>query len=347
MHEKITSPPLIAKNNKSITKLLSLKWPLHFLQARLFLTRVLIFNELVAVILLRQQIKNLNMKKTITSLFIAVSIHTFAQSGSDKKIIPDDSLKIILKLKSVDDVLTFNQAHVSPNALEYNWEIKINSDGKLQTGDSEGYDVGLALMNYKFGSSLSYTGTIISGSDQHTWIYSGNTKTYGNQLIAEFNFADTSIILTGLRSWPELSEINNGNTFMAHTYYNSPSGIETDTLKATTISNAVTMDQTEDVTSSFMDLKSVNIIVPSTVNLSERRKDFNSLYIYPNPGTGKFFLSSHFPEKTATTVFNSLGIQVFTPVHSGEIDLTDQPAGIYFVKITKDNFLFSTKVIIH
>ncbi|MCW3077947.1 MAG: putative beta-agarase [Bacteroidetes bacterium] len=319
---------------------------MHFLQATHFLRRVLIFKEVMAVILLRQQIKKLNMEKTITTLLIALSIQALAQSSPVKKTVPDDSLKIILKLKSVNDVLTFNQPHVGPNTLEYNWEIKINTDGKLQTGDSNGYDVGLALVNYKFGSSLSYTGTIISGTDQHTWIYSGGNVTYGNQLNAEFNFADTAIIITGLRSWPELSEINNGNIFMAHTLYNSPNGIETDTLSAAVIANATVVDQTGDVSTSCVDLKSVNIIVTSTVNVSERKKDLNALYIYPNPGNGKFFLSSCFPNNALTKVFNASGAEVCTGNVSGEIDLTNQPAGIYFVKITKDNFLFSAKIIL-
>lgn len=255
---------------------------------------------------------------------------------------PNDSVKVILKLKSVNNVLTFNQPHVLPNTLEYKWEIKINTDNNSLTGDQQGYDVGIAMLNVKFGTSQSYTGSIISGSEQNTFIYQGNTVSYGNQLNAFFIEVDTSILICGLKAWPEFAQLDNNDTFTCATFINESSGCETDVTSAATIGTGIT-DQVNDVTYSFMDIKSVNFVSEFTVGLSESKISDKSFNFFPNPGNGLF----HFNDKLSgkMTLVNASGIEVPFKITNNTIDLTESESGIYFLKIQSQNSVSFHKLI--
>lgn len=273
-----------------------------------------------------------------TTILLSAGSFMFSQSQND-------TLKIILKLKSVHNVLTFNQNHVTPNTLEYMWEIKINSDNNTQTGDNQGYDVGLAMVNIKFGTSQSYTGTIISGSDQHTLIYQGNTSSYGNQLTAVFNYADTSIIITGLRSWPELAAIDNNDSFYCSSYFNCASGIESDFTAPAFISSGIT-DQLNDVNTSFIDIKSVTFVSETPVGINRSNYKNTQLKIFPNPSAGKFYIDVNLQD-LSLSVLNSHGIPVPFTQNINEIDLTGQMPGVYFLKIVSENSIINHKIILN
>jgi len=276
------------------------------------------------------------MKHVIASvLFLTLSAYCFSSN---------DSLKVIIKLKSITNVLTFNQPHVAPGALEYLWEVKIDSDNNTNTGDNDGYDVGLVLENIKFGTSPSYTGSIISGTDQHTWIYNGSSKIYGNQLFAYFNFPDSTISLIGFQSWPELINVNSGDRISARTYFNSVTGAQRDSTIATTICNNPLVDAQGDIQSPFMDLASIKVELPITVNITEEKSDKNKLVIFPNPGTGMFYLKNIAKK---IEVYDALGIKILSLQNGSTIDLQGFPKGIYLMKIQRENDYFSTKVTVY
>ncbi|MGZ3900306.1 MAG: T9SS type A sorting domain-containing protein [Bacteroidia bacterium] len=267
------------------------------------------------------------MRSVITTLFLAFSGYSFGLTD-----LSNDSLKVVIKLKSINNVLTFNQPHVTAGALEYSWEVRINSDNNNSTGDNEGYDVSLVLENTKYGTSPSYTGSIISGTDQHTWIYSGSTKNYGNQLISYFNFSDSTITLVGLKSWPELTNVNTGDQISARTFYNSPAGIQTDNISPFSLSANSGQDIQGDVPSAFIDLLSVKVELPTSVSLKENLSIVNKIIIYPNPGNGVFYLSEG--AKANIHIYDDAGRRIQTLENKNEIDLRPFPKGIYIIQIS-------------
>ncbi|MFH2144379.1 MAG: T9SS type A sorting domain-containing protein, partial [Bacteroidota bacterium] len=77
-----------------------------------------------------------------------------------------------------------------------------------------------------------------------------------------------------------------------------------------------------------------------------------SLSIYPNPGDGIFYISSvnYSNQEMQVIVFNMLGNTVYSATnYSGEfsIDMSQQPAGIYYVNINADNKIFRKKVVVN
>jgi hypothetical protein len=65
--------------------------------------------------------------------------------------------------------------------------------------------------------------------------------------------------------------------------------------------------------------------------------DVVASYVYPNPTTGKLKVSRAENSFTEIKVFNMLGDEILSKASKGmsdEIDLSDQPKGIYFVNIT-------------
>lgn len=274
------------------------------------------------------------MKKIITTLFLAATAIASAQN---------DSVKVFLKLKSINDVLTFNQPHVNANDLEYAWEVRINTDNNLSTGDSQGFDVGLALVNYKFGSSNSYTGTIISGTDQYTRIYNGSAVSYGNPVNALFNYSDTSIVISAPASLPELSSIHSGQSFHVFSYFNSPTGIQADSLSVSTICNFYSTDIINDVPSSFIDIKAVKISSPGMVGLQTNVSNIEKLRVYPNPCTDKVTIEG---KDILSELYDSQG-NLTASTSGSEIETTNYPPGVYLLISHSNTQYTTTRLIIN
>jgi len=275
-------------------------------------------------------LKNITMKIKTTILALALIV-----TASKKTIAVDDTLTVKLKLKSTSNVLTFNQPHVNPEELEYLWEIKIDSDNNQLTGDSLGFDVGLSMSNTKFGTSLSYTGTIISGSQQNTVIYTGSSATYGNELFVMFNDTDTSLMIKGLREWPELAGINAGDRMVARSYFNGKNQKEYDYTSTAVIPGKIN-DLVNDVNSDFIDIISVQVediaLGVSQIIMSESKVE-----IFPNPSEGRINITEdNLPIQVKNiTIINSLGKEVKSG-NEHEIDLSHLQPGVYFVKIKSE-----------
>ncbi|MBA3663722.1 MAG: T9SS type A sorting domain-containing protein [Bacteroidetes bacterium] len=282
------------------------------------------------------------MKTTFTIFLLSIGLANYSKATAQ-----DDTLKVILKLRSITDVLTFNQPHVPPNSLEYSWEIKINSDDNNSTGDKDGYDVGLAMANFKFGTSPSYTGSIISGTDQHTWIYNNSGSSYGNPLSAVFNFSDSTIILSGLKSLPELAQIKYGNKFIVKTFFNSPGGIQSDSTTVGTLGNSPTPDPAADVASPFMDILSCRMELAEVVGLATQASILNKANVYPNPCSNKLYIQCESGSKVTIHIYDLSGTLVLTSVDQTEVNLALLPKGIYFVKIHNGLYSSSQKIIVN
>ena len=71
--------------------------------------------------------------------------------------------------------------------------------------------------------------------------------------------------------------------------------------------------------------------------------------VYPNPNNGQFNIElTNNEETTLIEVYDLMGKQVFTQNTNEtikKIDISDQPKGIYLVKITVGNEVFNEKII--
>ncbi len=84
--------------------------------------------------------------------------------------------------------------------------------------------------------------------------------------------------------------------------------------------------------------------VDSEVVLNDVR-DFN---IYPNPNNGQFNIAIDSDESTLIEVYDLMGKQVFNSKMNEtikKIDISDQPKGIYLVRITIGNNVFNEKIV--
>lgn len=70
--------------------------------------------------------------------------------------------------------------------------------------------------------------------------------------------------------------------------------------------------------------------------------------IYPNPGSGKFLLQveNSQTKKLKLEVYNTIGERILQQNIINEIDLSDSPKGIYFVKISGGSEIFTKRIII-
>lgn len=76
----------------------------------------------------------------------------------------------------------------------------------------------------------------------------------------------------------------------------------------------------------------------------------NSASIYPNPSKGIFQISSNESQITNIEIYNLLGEEMYTSTKPIEkkciIDISNQPKGIYFVKIYEEEILYTQKIVI-
>jgi hypothetical protein len=87
-------------------------------------------------------------------------------------------------------------------------------------------------------------------------------------------------------------------------------------------------------------------VVSSTGNITVHD---NPVSIYPNPSNGKFEinLKSDYNNSSEIKIYDIIGKEIYFSKGSQfplQIDLTDQPKGIYFIKIKSENRIFSEKI---
>lgn len=97
------------------------------------------------------------------------------------------------------------------------------------------------------------------------------------------------------------------------------------------------------------------VLVQNCTGISD--SDFGTAFtVYPNPGDGNFNLTVNqdFDTSTEISIINLLGTKVYSrtngQISSGtniSFNLTDQPEGIYYLKIKTDTGIFIQKILIH
>ena len=72
----------------------------------------------------------------------------------------------------------------------------------------------------------------------------------------------------------------------------------------------------------------------------------NTISIYPNPSSGKAKIEWNGSKNASIKVFNLMGKEVLQQVISNEIDLSNYPKGIYIVKVSDGQKIYSNKIVI-
>jgi hypothetical protein len=88
----------------------------------------------------------------------------------------------------------------------------------------------------------------------------------------------------------------------------------------------------------------------SSVGISENNFS-NDISIYPNPSNGKFQLSSgslQFIKTSNIEIYNMQGRKVYqSEITKSEIDLSNQPKGMYLIKIVNNQLITTKKILIY
>jgi len=178
---------------------------------------------------------------------------TTSSSTSDKMIY------VTVFLDKLPTTLTINQAHVSDYSLEYCWEVLIDSDNNLATGDQEGFDVSFAISHYVFPDSIEQTVDFLSQTQENTWILDpSGGGTWGHDLSVNLDFNTNSIEMVGSGTWEELQNVSSSNRFKVETYYEAPMGSVAD---ATDDGYNSISDPKGDVSHDFVDILEAQINV--------------------------------------------------------------------------------------
>jgi hypothetical protein len=133
----------------------------------------------------------------------------------------------------------------------------------------------------------------------------------------------------------------------------TPSGVGNSLLQANYQANTTAYERTASILVVVTGLTPVVLEViqqSNTVGIKEIENNFN---LFPNPGTGKFVLSlkdgSSFSCKTL--IYNSTGELMYETDLSGQnsynFDISNQQAGIYFMKIITGDSIISRKLIVN
>lgn len=81
--------------------------------------------------------------------------------------------------------------------------------------------------------------------------------------------------------------------------------------------------------------------------VAETKLSSLGLNIYPNPSKGVFNIELKDIGKNASLeVFNTMGTRVISQPYKSEIDLSSQPKGVYFIKVTDKERMNTSKIIV-
>jgi len=100
-------------------------------------------------------------------------------------------------------------------------------------------------------------------------------------------------------------------------------------------------------TSSYNYFRTAYDVSKANVINNETNED-KKLIVYPNPASAKFTFNVLGDKPNQILIYNSLGKVILNQMIQSEmkeIDLTQQPQGIYFIKVLSANNAYSTKII--
>lgn len=141
-------------------------------------------------------------------------------------------------------------------------------------------------------------------------------------------------------NWTSYSvKLDTSENWMIETYLSGNEATEADIQEVLTNVTAIRI-RGEFV--SGPDVGSLDNVILESASMSVSSFEENNLKVYPNPTSGKFFLSKEVKE---LTVYQLNGQKMQTFYNTKLVDATHLPAGIYLLKILQtDGKLFETKL---
>jgi hypothetical protein len=196
-----------------------------------------------------------------------VSLSTIEKNKtSDQSIlsVSGDSIVVCLKLLDIPSTLTFDQDFVPGNYTDYEWAIAIDVDNNPNTGTKEGailppvigYDVKIALTQFKWPGETPHEATIIEDTQHDTWAYNETTELWcrEHEIDVTVDYSSNTITMVASKAWEELSNLDENSRFCFSTSYRLPDETyETDTTAASQGSGVID-DPMGDVPYDFIDI---------------------------------------------------------------------------------------------
>jgi hypothetical protein len=270
-------------------------------------------------------------------LLLAMGVFFFIPAFSQT----NDTLTITLKLKQVNAYLIYN-TNGSPGDLDLMWAIRFDTDNNTNTG-IDGYDLEMSLTHYKDAAG-SRLGNIIQATKHSFWkLTSGGGRTEIDTLIAKMNRNDTSIIIKGLKTFPDLDKVKEGNRWMAITYESKSTGYYADTVMGAIVPNML-KDDVGECSMSTADIVSVQIAnAAKGSSVRNIHLDNQLVNIYPQPIVeyATIDIPSSISKPINFTLFNTQGtlVKQIRNQKQGDIRFEREalPGGMYFFNISTND----------
>lgn len=208
------------------------------------------------------------------------------------------------------------------------------------------------------GSDLASMGNslYLGGKNSYDWeLYKSDGTAAGTVLLKDINVGTTGCNLISF------TKVNNTMTFIATDGVNGNQIWKTDGTPAGTVmayAVADTLSSNEDLNfrtslnNSLIfihggaggDLYTLLVSSASGINSALTTKDV--MIIYPNPSSGNVKIDWTGDKNAFLQVFNMMGEEVFQQQNVNDIDLSNQPKGIYLIKVSEANKVYTNKIII-
>lgn len=116
-------------------------------------------------------------------------------------------------------------------------------------------------------------------------------------------------------------------------------------------SGSVTVIATQEGNKNYLAAEPVSRTMEAKIVTGVADEVLSLIRIYPNPSQGIFYVTRHdgMPFSTGVKIYNGEGKEVLSlhwRDHTGEIDLTGKPQGVYFVRFTYEGELLSIPIIL-
>jgi hypothetical protein len=91
----------------------------------------------------------------------------------------------------------------------------------------------------------------------------------------------------------------------------------------------------------------VSVTVSKCVGIDEKVPAFATVQIYPNPGSGVFYIKQAYGNHISVKVFNLLGDLIVSNYlkEDQKLDLTQEPSGVYIVQLQENNIIYTARIV--
>ncbi len=229
---------------------------------------------------------------------------------------------------------TSNFSSAGPNNENFLIKFEFQSDGGnnlfIDNINVEGNYNPIAVLEYPRNGSIN-----VSANPVINWKATSGIDQYEFEVDTSLNF-NSPIKINGLKQYISVNPKNSdteeqlSNLLLDQEYF----------WRVRTIAP----DTTYNWSSVWSFKTSVNGVGDKELIASE-----DNIYVYPNPNKGEFFIQFNSNKNRTFEVYNSIGklvLQSSTNNSNVQIDLTNNPRGIYFVKISDENSTSIKKVVL-